>query len=92
MCDDIFIPNIVVSQIELDEDVYRMKLQLDRLEDKIHSAETRMDELETERLEMQIWAQELYLQENIESNQPKEFRRKQSALFNKLNPNLVCHW
>lgn len=50
-----------------------------------------MDQLETERIEMQIWAQELYLKDNIEPTQPKEFRRKQSALFNKLNPDLVCY-
>jgi len=62
---------------------------MDRLEAKIYSSENRMDELEAEKDEMQIWSQELYLTENIKSNQKPEFRRAQSALFNKFNPDVV---
>ncbi|KAF6025466.1 hypothetical protein EB796_016242 [Bugula neritina] len=74
--------------IERDEEVYRLKLRMDRLEAKIYSSENRMDELEAEKDEMQIWSQELYLTENIKSNQKPEFRRAQSALFNKFNPDV----
>lgn len=72
-----------------DVELSKMSLVVKRLETKIKSAESRMDELEAERLEMQLWAQEIYMKENGHCMQPGEFRRKQSALFNKLNPDAV---
>lgn len=48
-----------------------------------------MDELEAEKVEMEIWAQELYLTENMQTKQEKDYRRRQSALYNKFHPDLV---
>lgn len=66
-----------------------MRLQLGRLENKIKEAERKMDQLEAERLEMTLWAQELYEEDNHAVMKPDEYRRKQSALYNKLHPDLV---
>lgn len=76
-------------QIEQDEELYRMSLQMRRVCDKIKSSEARMDQLEVERIEMMLWAQELYLTENVVYNRPPDFRRQQSALYNKLHPDTV---
>lgn len=64
-------------------------MKLARLETKVHKAEARMDELEAERSEMQVWSQELYLKETVQSYQEPELRRRQSSLFNKLHSDLV---
>ena len=60
-----------------------------RLEDKIHSTEVRVEELESERLEMQVWSQELFLEEKTQTYQSPEFRSQQGALFNKFHPDMV---
>lgn len=48
-----------------------------------------MDQLEVERIEMMLWAQEIYLEENTMYSQPAGFKRQQSALYKKLHPDPV---
>ncbi|XP_064652020.1 uncharacterized protein LOC135502839 isoform X2 [Lineus longissimus] len=67
--------------------ISKLDLEIERCQEKLGSIDERMDELESERRLLALYTREQYIQEQAKSMDP-DFRRKQSALFQKLNPNM----
>jgi predicted nucleic acid-binding Zn-ribbon protein len=67
--------------------VSKLDLEIERCQEKLASIDERMDELEVERRLLALYTREQYIQEQAKTMNP-EFRRKQSALFQKLHPDM----
>ncbi|XP_023933387.1 uncharacterized protein LOC106167849 isoform X3 [Lingula anatina] len=74
------------SMISNMPEVTRTDAQLSIIEKKMAELEARMNITDEEKREMEIYTRDLFLKEQIENERTREFRRKQSPLYQQINP------
>ncbi|XP_069106553.1 nipped-B-like protein B isoform X5 [Argopecten irradians] len=85
---------IIVSRIDektmkmlcKEADICQINLEMERCNEKLDHIEERMLHLDGEKNILGMYCMEVYFLEQLNNQKPVEFRRAQSALYNKIHP------
>ncbi|XP_067665436.1 uncharacterized protein [Haliotis asinina] len=89
------IPDVVIverlteaqlTMLSSDPEVRQLNLERERTKEKIHDIHNRLQQLEGEKLLLDILSNEVFFSSQADNQRSSEFRRQQSHLYNKLHP------
>ncbi|CAH1772232.1 unnamed protein product [Owenia fusiformis] len=75
-----------LAVLEADPDISQMNLELERMKEKIHEIDDRIEDLEDEKKLMLVYSRDQFHRNEIDQANDAQFLRKQSALYQRLNP------
>ncbi|XP_033727142.1 LOW QUALITY PROTEIN: uncharacterized protein LOC117316587 [Pecten maximus] len=87
--DEIIVSRIdekTMKMLSKEADICQINLEMERCNEKLDHIEERMLHLDGEKNILGMYCMEVYFLEQLNNQKPVEFRRAQSALYNKVHP------